>query len=155
MQINELGLIGVLCLACAPAGAQTSCDFTTPGGTLLDFPTYIPGQATPGLTTGQVQVDCENPTSPTFSYTLFIDGGLSGDVFSRRLFGPGGSLVYDIQDLLGQTVGNGEPGTTGITQTCLLLGVCLSIFDVRGVMAAGQIVPGGSYSDTVTVTIEF
>ncbi len=115
----------------------------------LDFGTYVAGQSNPLDATATLRVtDC-----PVGSVRVELDGGGSGNVKNRRLSdGRGNALAYQIYTDPGmrQIAGTGRNGRS------------LSLGSDNGArltlyarIPGGQVVPEGTYTDTVQVTMSF
>jgi spore coat protein U-like protein len=115
----------------------------------LTFPNYVSGQSTPVTAEGRLVVENCTPGN----LTIALDGGRSGNVNARKLRNSSGdTLSYQIyrDAALTNVAGSGNQAITGR----LTSGTTRS-FTIYGVIAAGQVVPPGVYSDTVTMTLEF
>jgi spore coat protein U-like protein len=119
------------------------------GGT-LDFGSYVSGQASDLDAAGRIEfVNC----SGTLKFEL--DGGANGSVNDRKMRGPEDrTLDYQIYtSATRQTVWGGGNAFELPLQTD---GTPSSGFvPVHGRIRGGQAVPGGSYSDTVNITLTF
>lgn len=124
----------------------------------LNFNTYDPSgvnASTPLQRSGSFRVTCTNTTPGTVKLSQGNNpaGGSSDASPLRRMEGdPGIYLRYDLyQDASyntawGNTAGSGKAITgTGSQNT----------ITVYGRVLAGQLVPPGTYSDTITVTVTF
>ena len=140
----------------APAYAQDSCSIQNGSGdTLVDFLAYSPGGAA-ATGFGQITLNCTPAImAGTVAYTLSVGPGQgSGGSFLPRAFFNGVdtlnyNLFVDAAHLM--ILGDGSPQTFTISGVCA--GAC-PVF-VHGRIFAGQLVSGGAYSDTVTVTVDF
>ncbi|GBD44100.1 hypothetical protein HRbin40_01583 [bacterium HR40] len=125
---------------------QTGC---TVRDAALDFGTYIAGQSSPVVAQTDILVD----NCPVGTVSLHVDGGGSGNVAKRQMTGENGEkLSYqlyqdpNLRTLLG----------TGRQAMRASLGSSSSVvFTIYGVVAGGQKVSPGLYSDTVVVTLDF
>lgn len=135
--------------------------------TALPFNSYNPLSGSPTTSIGTVTASCKLTVSTgglaqLVSYTLSLSAGQSGSFSSRSLArsGGGGALGYNIYTDSGMTTIWGD-GTGGSQQqsgslTVLVLGASVSnMFSAYGKIPAGQTVAGGSYGDTIVVTMSF
>lgn len=124
----------------------------------LNFNTYDPGgvnASTPLQRSGSFRVTCTNGTPGTVMLSQGNNptGGSSDASPLRRMEGdPGIYLRYDIYQDVGYTTVWGN--TTGTAEAVIGTGG-QSFLTVYGRVLPGQIVPPGTYSDTVTVTVSF
>lgn len=123
------------------------------------FGTYNPFSATPLDSAGSVTVTCENLVSLLVSYSVQLSPGSSGGYAPRRLNGTGYQLDYNLYtDATRASVwGDGSGGTSTVNDG-YLLGALFPVvrnYTVYGRMPAGQNVAPGSYTDTITVTINY
>ena len=125
---------------------QEAC--TIAGGT-LDFGTYNSGQQT--ALDAQGTIGYNNCAKGML--TIALDGGTANNVASRQMKNGGASLNYQLYTNSGrsQVWGNADGDT--VKQT--LLEPSSGIIAVFGRIAGGQNVVGGTYTDTVTVTLTF
>ncbi len=117
----------------------------------LAFGTYDPLAVTDKSGTSTISVTC-NLLSP---YTLKLNGGSVNSNISARKMSDGGSnhLNYQLYTLPALSTVWGD-GTVGGTVTGVGTGLSVP-HTVHGVIANGQNVPNGSYSDTITVSLDF
>ncbi|GAA0502417.1 spore coat protein U domain-containing protein [Deinococcus depolymerans] len=149
-------------LAALGGGAQAAvtCLLTV---TPLSFGTYDPAWPTPTTGSASLGLSCRasqvtDPLSVPFRVSL--GSGQQGSYAAQALRGNvSGTLNYQLFTPLGARWGDGSAGTSTVTGTVLLpvtLGTLGSaVLTVNGVVPAGQRVFAGTYSDTVTVTVEF
>lgn len=126
----------------------------------LDFTRYEPLSGQPAQAEVELEVECFFllPINVVSSLlTLSLDGGISGNRQMTRE-GGGASLAYGVfRDAARlQTWGSGE-GSTISNLFSFVLGSLSSIRRITGFASipAGQDVPAGIYSDSLTVTVEF
>lgn len=113
----------------------------------LSFGTYTAGQTSNLDGQGTIRVrNCLNS-----QVTITLDGGSSGDVNNRQLASGANRLNYQLYKDPGRTQiwGNGQNAAS-----MQILQDPANI-PVYGRIAAGQSVPAGTYSDTVTITLNF
>jgi spore coat protein U-like protein len=122
----------------------------TVSGTNLDFGSYDPTSPTANDAVSTISVLCTLDDA----YTIGLNEGLHGASVSNRKMSDGAShsINYSLYSDSGRTNnwGNSGSGTvasigTGLTQS----------FTVYGRIPASQNVPQGSYSDTITMTVDF
>jgi len=121
--------------------------------------------------TGTVTAQCTGGggllSAENVSYTIQLNAGSSGS-FSPRMMASGANLLnYNLYTTSARTTiwGNGSGGTSTIggaftLGTCALFVLCSNETESRphtvyGRIPAGQNVPAGSYSDTITVTVTY
>ncbi len=124
---------------------------TVSAGTLA-FGNYDPTAATPTDGTSTISVLCTLSTP----YTVRLSQGANGSsVTDRQMIGGGGSdtLAYSLYRDASHTQNWGETDTTD-TLDVTGTGV-LQAHTVYGRIAAQTTAPVGSYSDTVTVTVNY
>lgn len=135
-----------------------SCKINSAGN--LAFGNYDPTSATATTGTSSISVNC----TKNDAYTIALNYGVNGGSASNRILSDGATPTADLLDYnlytdslhsnvwnstctAGNNCGSGTgagPGA-GNAQT----------YTVYGQIAAGQNVPAGSYSDTITVTVNF
>ncbi len=148
----------VVAFAAAPAAAGTDTDVLTvkvtvqeactiAGGT-IDFGTYSAGQ--------QAALDAQGSISyngcAAGTLTIALDGGVGGNVANRRMSNGDSTLNYQLfkNSSRSQVWGTGADAL----QQMLLVPDSGSI-PVYGRIIGGQNVAGGTYTDTVNVTLTF
>ena len=128
------------------AGVQTTCIIAA---NTLSFGSYV-NSTDDG--TGIVTVNC----SLTTPYNIGLNAGTStgATVTTRKMTGPGGALLnYNLFQDSAHTLNWGNTVGTD-TVSGIGNGVDQS-YTVYGVLPAGQNVPPGSYTDTITATLTF
>ena len=126
------------------ATVQSGCSLT--GGT-LDFGTYTSGQSTAKDVTGKISfANCNGNLS------FELDGGQSGNVDQRKMKAGNNTLAYQ---LFRNAARSNIFGTGARAQSYTLLVPGSGTLDVYGRIAANQVVPEGTYSDTVNITLTF
>ncbi len=115
----------------------------------LDFGTYVAGQQADLEASAVIEVaEC-----PVASVRIELDGGGSGNVRKRQLRdGQGNTLAYQLYADAGMRTVFGE-GRNGRTLQLDAQGA--GRVHVYGRIPGGQVVPEGSYSDTVRITMSF
>lgn len=146
-----LALVGI-------ASAEIICVTSVSG---VAFGTYEPRQLTPAQVEGSVTVQCRTTallTLRTVPFTIALSPGGSGS-FNRAMSSGAQRLAYTLLTPTGQIWGDGTQGTfrvSGVADVPLLPGSGLPVtLPIRGMVPAGQQVLAGTYSDTVTVTVEY
>ena len=116
------------------------------GGT-LNFGSYTSGQ------TGNLDVNgVINYVNCSGNLTFALDGGLSGNINARQMQQGAGRLNYQIYR---NAARNAVWGTGADTQGVVLIGTQSGSVTVYGRIPSGQVVPDGTYTDTVNVTLTF
>jgi spore coat protein U-like protein len=119
----------------------------------LNFGTYNPGSGAPLDMTSTVNVFCTVGTT----YTLALDIGTGGGAYTARNIASGGNtLSYNLYTSTSRTTVWGDG--TGSTVTVSGAGLGLLTADTKtvyGRIAASQDKPPGTYTSTVTVTVNF
>lgn len=121
----------------------------TVSSTNLAFGTYI-GVQLDGTAT--IAVTC-NDTAP---YTVALSAGIfsGASVTTRRMGGPGSAgLAFSLSRDAARTLNwGGTPGTDSVAGTGNGAAQSLTVY---GRVAAGQAVASGSYTDTITITVDY
>ena len=140
-----------------PAAAATDTDVLTvtatvlsacslSGGT-LNFGNYTSGQTNNLDVNGVINyVNCSG------SLSFALDGGLSGSINARQMQQGANRLNYQI---FRNAVRNSVWGTGAEVQGVVLVGTQSGSVTVYGRIPASQVVPDGTYTDTVNVTLTF
>ena len=122
----------------------------------LSFGSYDGLSAAPATTSGVAVVTCDQAPPPTVTLELG-PSAVSGGFFPRRMRQDGGSdlLAYNFYaDPSGAAVlGNGTGGT--VTRSAKVTKNQPWTVTIYGRIAPGQDVGVGTYTDTLTVTINF
>lgn len=148
----------VAIVAAAPAFAETDTDTLTVrvtvqescsiAGTTIDFGTYSAGQ--------QAALDAEGDISyngcAAGTLTISLDGGTAGSVDNRQMTNGDAELDYQ---LYANSARNQVWGTDNNALQKVLLVPDSGTIPVYGRIAGGQNVAGGTYTDTVNVTLSF
>jgi spore coat protein U-like protein len=139
----------MLALLLAPGFAQAACSVAP---TPVAFGIYSPFNVAPTDTAGTLSVSCD---TATVGYTLLLTPGGAGSYSPRRLAGGAYTLAYNLYaDALRTIVwGDGSGGTTTVSGAFALPGAI--DHTVYGRVPAQQNVGAGTYTDTITVTINF
>ena len=81
-----------------------------------------------------------------------LDGGTSGNINARQMRNGANSLNYQLYRTPART---SIWGTGTDSQVHILLGTQSGFVTVHGRIPAGQVVPEGTYTDTVNITLTF
>ena len=146
--------------ACTSVLSAGTCSATV-SATPLAFGNYNPSSGVARTVTNTVTVSVTLTGSSlmtTISYSISLEGGVTGVIANRRMAGGAGglSLGYNLY-----TTGNYDVvwGIDGVTDSmaaiATVLGTNLSrTYTVYGRVPAGQYVsPGSNYGDTIVVTV--
>jgi spore coat protein U-like protein len=125
---------------------QPSC---TVAGATLDFGTYSSGQA--GDLTGFARINYNN--CPTGQLRFELNGGANGTTTARKLSdGKGGLLNYGVFRDSARTQNFGQGSDAKLVTLSAPGSGQISIY---GKIPGGQVVAGGTYTDTVVITLDF
>jgi spore coat protein U-like protein len=144
------------CVSVVAHGA-VSCGASANG---VAFGTYDPLQGSPDTSTGNVTVTCTTNGSSSFITVLVsLSTGLSGTYSARQMFSGPDALSYNLygDNTYTQVWGDGNGGTMqGSTSLHVVPGGPRSLTStVYGQVPAGQDVDGGTYADTIVVTVTY
>lgn len=125
----------------------------------VSFGSYNPNDGTPTNATGNVHVQCTVLLVSVLSQiNTRLNTGGSGSFSPRKMSSGANLLTYNLYKEVGHTTvwGDGTGGTGIFTDnvTIAVLGTSIN-HTIYGSIPAGQYVAAGSYSDTITVTVEF
>jgi spore coat protein U-like protein len=132
------------------AQVDAACSSLVPQN--VDFGTYDPTSTSDVNVVGHLSATCSIDTP----YNLLLNKGANGvDTSNRAMIGPNNSLlaykIYRGSDfagaLWGETIGTDTISQTGTGNA--------QTIDFGAVLPAGQNIQPGSYSDTLTVTIDY
>lgn len=150
-------LILPICIAWIPQNAWAVILSCTVSATAVGFGTYTPFNPSPVDSSGTVTVNCLGVLGGTF--TVKLNTGGSGTYSPRRMYKGTDTLNYNLYTDSGRSTiwGDGTGGSSFQTVNCGL--ACLGAdnnFTTYGRIPGSQntTVPG-SYSDTITVTVEW
>lgn len=154
--------IAVACFCCAASGTAATITTTfgvsatvinqcTTSATSLAFGNYDPTSNTDTTTTNTITVTC----TLNDSYTIALNGGTTsgGTITQRKMITGSDTLNYNIYQNSGHTTLWGD-GTTGSTVSGTGSGSAQNI-TAYGIIPKLQVIPSGSYTDTITVTVNF
>lgn len=135
----------------------------------LSFGGYGHQDVLPTDSQNTVTVECEEDTilslATPVNYTIALGPGTAGSFASRQMGSGAHTLNYNLYtDLLRTTVwGDGTGGSVTVpgflsVPGCVLILGCTPVSAVSvvyGRIPAGQIVPAGSYADSILVTVTY
>lgn len=140
------------------ATVVNSCKINSVGN--LAFGNYDPTSATAATGSSSISVNCTKGDA----YTIALNYGVNGGTAANRIMSDGATPTADLLNYnlytdsayknvwnSTCTAGNNCDGGTGAGPGA---GNALT-YTVYGQIAAGQNVPAGSYSDTITLTVNF
>jgi spore coat protein U-like protein len=147
----------VLSLTSTPAAALgLSCNVSATG---VAFGNYNPTNGSPTDATGNVHVFCTVLLVSVGAQTnISLNKGGSGSFAPRKMSSGANQLNYNLyKEASHVTVWGDGTGGTGIFTDSVLIAVLGTSIDhtIYGRIPAGQYVAAGSYTDTITVTVEF
>lgn len=150
-------LSAALSLMPPPADALgLNCNVSSTG---VAYGVYDPNSSSPTNAAGNVHVLCTVLVVSVLSQiNISLSTGGSGTFATRKMSGGADQLNYNLyKDASHTTVWGDGTGGTGIFTDNLLIAVLGTSVDhtIYGSIPAGQYVSAGSYSDTITVTVEF
>lgn len=148
------GLAVVLLGLSGTAGAVCSV-----GATAVGFGGYNPLSALNTDTTGTVTVTCSGLLSVLVSYEILLSRGGAGSYTPRRMASGGNTLNYNLYTNITRITiwGDNTGGSSKVTGSILvqLLFPTSVNHTVYGRIPAQQNVAPGSYTDTITVTVNY
>lgn len=159
--ISGTVLLGLLAHSAA-VQAATATDTMTVSATVqsacvvaanpLAFGNYNPTSGSNTDATTTLSVTCTSGTSYTVG--LSAGTGSGATVSARKMTGGGNTLNYALyQDSARSTNWGNTPGTD--TPASATAGASAATLTVYGRITAGQNVPAGTYTDSVTVTVNY
>ncbi len=122
------------------------------------FGSYNPASAAALPGSGTITLTCSAILSLLDSWTISLSTGTSGSYASRQMTSGAKSLLYNLYTAASYTVvwGNGSAGTGTITGSeTLSIGTSIFNYTVYGQVAALQDRPPGTYTDAITVTVDY
>ena len=149
---------GWLCLLLSLTAARPAYAACSVSASALPFGNYNPLSVLPTDAVGQVTVNCSFVISVLTTYTVKLSTGGSGQYSTRQMSSAANTLGYNLYtDALRLIIwGNGTGGSSFITNTQLIgIGGFTGNHPVYGRIPAQQNVAAGSYSDTITVTLDY
>src|SRR5438874_6956298 len=143
--ILTAALAALFCSLVSPNAAEAAC--TISAGGAVSFGNYDWTLATPTDTVGSMTYTC------TTAALVFLSQGSSGTYTQRTMLSGANSLGYNLYTDAARTQVWGDFFTGGTIQVAPA-GTPATL-DVYGRIPAGQNVPPGSYTDSITVTFFF
>lgn len=150
----------LLCAALGPAKEALALPDCTVSASSVSFGTYDVFSSTDLDAAGNVRVSCSllGLTSLLVNYDILLSTGTAGSYAPRKMYNGTYVLAYNLYTTSGRTTvwGDGTGGTSFINDGYLLgLFTVNRDYPVYGRLPAGQDVPAGFYSDTITVTVNY
>lgn len=148
-------LLVVLALVLSSQSAWAACSISAQP---TSFGNYNPLSITPLDAAGQVTVNCSFLVSLLTTYTVKLSTGSSGTYSPRQMQSGTNTLSYNLYlDALRLLIwGNGSAGTSFATNTQLIgIGGFSQSYPVYGRIPAQQNIAPATYSDTITVTLDY
>jgi spore coat protein U domain-containing protein, fimbrial subunit CupE1/2/3/6 len=135
-----------------PARTEAACTITTSG---VAFGAYNVFSVSPVMSTGTIRYRC-GPQERFATIVVTLSTGQSGTYVGRAMQSGTASLLYDLYlDAALTTVwGNGTGGTQVYSRVNPPVNQNVDL-TVYGSIPAGQDVSAGTYSDTISATINF
>jgi spore coat protein U-like protein len=151
--------VGALFIALLPLNARAiaSCSVTA---NAVVFGGYTFNNPSTTQSVGNVKVSCSllGLISLLVSYNIRLSPGISATFAPRNMASGANTLQYNLYVDSGHSSvwGDGTAGTAFVSDG-YLLGLLTTVNDyaVYGAIPAGQNVPIGTYSDTITVTVNY
>lgn len=145
-------LLGALVSPAARAASITSCTVTATG---VAFGTYTPLQAGSLDMNGSITITCTGVTGRN-TVTIDLSTGSSNSYLTRTLTAGTYTLNYNLyQDAADSEIwGNGTGGSTEASTT-IRKAVPNATLTVYGAVAAAQDPAPGSYTDNITVSVNY
>lgn len=122
------------------------------------FGTYDPASFTPRNGTGTVTLNCTIVLGLLDTWTLLLSRGGSSTYLPRRLASGANTLNYNLYTNAARTTvwGDGSAGTSTMSNSSTLsIGTSSVEYTVYGQIPARQDRPPGTYSDSITVTVNY
>jgi len=143
-----------LCTAFCCQTGQAACNVSA---TAVAFGIYDPLSGSPDDSTGTINVHCTFLLALPLSYEVRLSTGGSGSYAARTLASGGNTLSYNLYTSASHATvwGDGSGGTGTVSFSSLGLLSHNRNYTVYGRLPAGQDAAVGSYSDTITVTLDY
>lgn len=151
-----MGLGSALCLMAAPASALLQT--CTVSATATAFGSYSPASVTALSGTGTITLTCTGLVSLLDSWTIALSTGNSGSFAPRQLKTGANTLNYNLYTsaALSAVWGDGSAGTSTVSDSeTLVIGTSVFNYTVYGRIPALQDKPPGTYTDVITVTVNY
>ncbi len=153
----RISLVGLACwLLSVGAAHAATCTISATG---VAFGTYNVFATSPGDSTGSIRFRCTGPGNSSgnrISVTIGISRGASTTFTPRTMSGPVDALGYNVfRDAARTSIwGDGTAGTQVYANTNVPRNTNVTV-TMYGRVPAQQDVRAGTYTDTLTVTIDF
>ena len=146
-------ITAALLLAPTPAWSQPACRVTVSG---LDFGIYSTRSTAPRNNIGAVDVACAGAVATAISPRVTITAGNSGNYLDRVMLSGADELHYNLYADIARTLvlGDGSSGTVPFPPP-RVSSPGRARFVIFGTIQPRQLVPAGSYSDTLLIQVEF
>jgi spore coat protein U-like protein len=144
-----------LALALLPWTSAVACTVSSVGS--VAFGNYDVFALTSTAGAGSFSVgNCSKNAQNTRSYTAALSTGTSGSFASRSMKSGASVLTYNLYTTLQHATvwGDGTGSTATISNNPASLST-ITTHTIYGLIPAGQDVPAGNYSDTITITVSF
>lgn len=158
----------LLSLSSAAWNAAWAAPACTVSATPVSFGAYDHLNLLPNDSSGTLTVECQEVGMLTLdtlvNYTIELDTGGAASYLPRAMTNAGDTLDYNLYTDISRSAiwGDGTGGTFTVMNSLLVPGcvlmVCPTVSQnetVYGRIPASQIIPGGSYTDTITVTVDY
>jgi spore coat protein U-like protein len=145
-------------LALSPQQVLAVGETCTAQASGVTFGIYDPFNSTPTDATGTVSVTCSGVVGVAVSYTILLSPGGSGSYAARTVTSGASTLTYNLYTSAAHAVvwGDGSAGTSTISDSYLFNGGSITRdYPVYGRILAAQNATVGTYSDTITVTVNY
>ena len=143
-------IVLALILLATVSSHAAQCNVVT---SAMSFGAYDPLSSSPTDTTTTVSISCRTPAKKPQIVTVQVSAGNSGTPAMRNLMSGGAVLFYNLFSDPGrsQVIGDGTSGSTILTRNVDRT----NPWDVTlyGRIPALQVIPPGSYTDSLVVTL--
>lgn len=148
-------LLGGTLLVVSAASPALTCSASV---STLAFGNYNPVLGLPTDSQNTLTVTCSSLIALLVSYSVELSAGNSGNTNARQLRQGGQSLNYNLyKDILRSTVWGTGPNAVNDSFLLSILGIGVNrLYPIYGRIPAGQTsINAGSYSDSITVTVNY
>jgi spore coat protein U-like protein len=157
---NRLALsVAAFLLASSSSPAYALLQSCSVSATALSFGSYDPTSATPRDSTGTITVTCTvSLVGLLASWDILLSTGISGSFTPRDLLSGGNSMQYNLYTNAGRTQvwGDATGGTAKVSDSQLMVvGTNQHSYTTYGRIPALQDLAPGTYTDTITVTLNY
>lgn len=150
---RRLLLATLLLLGIAPAAQAACVGLLGVSATAVSFQAYSPLSASPKTAVGSVTIGCVG-LGLLPNAIIKLSSGSAGSFAPRKMKNGGAALNYNLYTDTGSVWGDGSPGTA-VKEFKALLSLGSISYPVDGRIPAGQDAAPGSYSDAISVIVEF